>query len=76
MLSILVDYFNQDVVVLGIVNLAALAEGVIDVYFEQYISDEIDEDVARDLRKISYTGAFKESFEERKLLTVNYYEGN
>ncbi len=73
LLSMLVDYFNQDVVVLGIVNLAALAEGVVDVYFEQYISDEIDEDVACDLRKISYTGAFKESFEERKLLIVNEY---
>ena len=66
LVSLLVDYFDQDVVVLGIVDLLALAEGVTDVYFEQYISGGIDEDVAFDLKKISYTGAFKESFEGEK----------
>ena len=74
LLSILVNYFGQDVVVLGIVDLVALAEGVINVYFEQYISDEIEESVAYNLKQISYTGAFRESFEERKVLIINDYE--
>jgi len=58
LLSVLVEYFDQDIVVLGIVDLVALAEGIVDVYFEQYVSDEIDKEIVEYLKKLNYTGAF------------------
>ncbi len=74
LLSVLVEYFDQDIVVLGIVDLVALAEGIVDVYFEQYVSDEIDKEIVEYLKELNYTGAFKESFEEEKLLIISDYE--
>ena len=74
LLSILVDYFKQDVVVLGIVDLVALADGRIKVYFERYISDKVvDKEKLKKIGIIKYSGAFKESFEQRKLLIIKNY---
>ena len=74
LLSALVDYFKQDVVVLGIVDLVALADGKVSVYFERHISNKVvDKEKLKKIDMIRYSGAFKESFEQRKLLIIRDY---
>ena len=72
-LSILVNYFKSDLVLLGIVDLMAYLEGSIDVKFEQFVSDKVPKKKIKELEKVFYSGAFKESFENRKVIVIEDY---
>ncbi len=73
LLSILVNYFKSDLVLLGIVDLMTYVEGSIDVKFTQFVSDKVPESKRKELEKVYYSGAFKESFEKRKVIVIEDY---
>jgi len=73
LLSVLVNYFKSDLVLLGIVDLMAYIEGSIDVRFEQFVSNRVSPDKREELEKVFYSGAFVESFEKRKIMVIEDY---
>ncbi len=73
LLAKLVDYFKSDLVLLGIVDLMAYVEGSVNVKFEQFVSNKVSQEKKKELEKVFYSGAFKESFEKKKLIVVDDY---